>query len=331
MPTVRYLSLFSGIGGFELGLAAAGEKLGIDFDCVGYSEIDKWALRTYERHFSHRALGDVTQIEPAALPEFDLLVAGFPCQPFSTAGDRLGFDDERGTLFFDVARILQHARPRHFILENVKGLLSHGSGETFKDIVRVLTGMGYFLEWSVICSSAHGVPQARERIFIIGHLGGIPGRLVFPLGNNVGRKVDGDPKRSRYGDRVFDSPVTDTPAGELTGFVRSKEPGRPMVWATRSIATTIDANYGAGMGNGGNRTHVGRVDDGVLRLRKLTPLEAERCEGLPDNWTAGHSATQRYRQVGNAVVPQVVEAIVTELYQHAQVNLHRAIATDRGV
>ncbi|MGZ4659833.1 MAG: DNA cytosine methyltransferase [Arthrobacter sp.] len=325
MTTVRYLSLFAGIGGFELGLEAAGAGLGIDFECVGYSEIDKWALRTYERHFDHRAFGDVTQIEPATLPEFDLLVAGFPCQPFSTAGGRLGFDDERGNLFFDIARILQHSRPRHFILENVAGLLGHDAGETFKAIIGVLTRMGsgldgYAVEWQVLDSQDYGVPQSRERIFIVGHLGGTPGRLVFPMGNNVGRKVDGDPKRSGYGDRVFSGPVEDTPAGELTGFVRSKAPGIH-AWASRSIATTIDANYGSGPGYGGNRTHVGRVDNGVLRLRKLTPVEAERCEGLPDNWTAGHSATQRYRQIGNAVVPQVVEAIATELYQHAQINL----------
>ncbi len=314
MTSIRFVSLFSGIGGFELGLAAAGARLGIDFECVGYSEIDKWAIKTYESHFTHTPFGDVTAIEPASLPEFDLLVAGFPCQPFSTAGGRAGFADERGTLFFDVARILQHARPRHFILENVAGLLGHGAGQTFTTIVGVLTRMGYCVEWQVVDSQDYGVPQSRERIFIVGHLGGIPGRLVFPLGNNVGRKVDGDPKRSGYGDRVFSGPVEDSPAGELTGLVRSKALGVE-AWATRTIATTIDANYGSGPGYGGNRTQVGRVDNGVLRLRKLTPLEAERCEGLPDDWTAGHSATQRYRQVGNAVVPNVVEAITMELYQ----------------
>jgi DNA (cytosine-5)-methyltransferase 1 len=308
------MSLFSGVGGFELGLQAAGEKLGIDFECAGYAEIDKWALRTYERHFNHRPFGDVTAIEPASLPAFDLLVAGFPCQPFSSAGERLGFADERGSLFFDVARILQHARPRHFILENVAGLLGHGSGETFKAIIGVLTRMGYCCEWQVLDSQDHSVSQSRERIFIVGHLGGIPDRLVFPLGDNVGRIVDGDPTRSRYGDRVFSGTVEDTPTGELMGLVRSKAPG-VTAWATRTIATTIDANYGSGPGYGGNRTHVGRVDNGVLRLRKLTPVEAERCMGFPDDWTAGHSNHQRYRQMGNAVVPNVVEAVAMELYQ----------------
>lgn len=311
---VRYLSLFSGAGGFELGLDAAGAELDIDFQCVGYSEIDKWAIKTYESHFDHRALGDVTQIEPATLPEFDLLVAGFPCQPFSAAGERQGFADERGTLFFDIARILQHSRPRHFLLENVKGLLGHGYGQTFATIIGILTSLGYCVEWQILDSQDYGVPQSRERVLIVGHLGGIPERPVFPLGANVGRKVDGDPKRSRYGDRIFNSVVEDTPAGELMGMVRTNARNQPS-WATRSVATTIDANYGAGPGYGGNRTQVGRVDGGVLRYRKLTPLEAERCSGFPDNWTAGLSHSQRYQRVGNAVVPNVVKSVTVELYQ----------------
>jgi DNA (cytosine-5)-methyltransferase 1 len=311
VPTVRYLSLFSGIGGFELGLDMAGEELGIDFRCVGYSEIDKWALRTYERHFDHRALGDVTQIEPAALPEYDLLVAGFPCQPFSAAGDRLGFDDARGTLFFDVARILQHSRPRHFILENVPGLLGHGFGQTFSTIIGVLTRLGYCVEWQVLDSQDHGIPQSRQRVFLVGHLGGLPQRPVFPIGDNVGRKVDGDPKRSRYGDRVFDGAVEDT---GMMALVRSRQ-REGVVWTARSTVTVIDAHYGSGPGYAGNRTQAGRVDGGVLRIRQLTPLEAERCQGLPDNWTEGHSRTQRFRQTGNSVVPKVVSSIILRLYE----------------
>jgi DNA (cytosine-5)-methyltransferase 1 len=310
---VRYVSLCSGIGGFELGLESAGRRLGIDFECVGYSEIDKWAIRTYESHFQHRALGGVEAIEPATLPAFELLVAGFPCQSFSTAGAGLGFADERGTVFFDIARILRYSRPRHFILENVKGLLSHGSGETFKAIIRILTGLGYCVEWQLLDSQDYGVPQSRERIFLVGHLGGIPRRPVFPLGVNVGRKVDSDPKRSRYGDRVYSPAVEDTPAGEWFGCVRDRRDGSDL-WSSRRIATTLDANYSSGPGYMGNRVSVARVDDGVLRARRLTPLEAERCQGLPDNWTAGRSDTQRYRQVGNAVVPNVVSAVIMELY-----------------
>jgi DNA (cytosine-5)-methyltransferase 1 len=314
---VRYLSLFSGVGGFERGLLTASHQLGIDFQCVGYAEIDKWAVRTYERHFTHRALGDVQAIEPATLPAFDLLVAGFPCQPFSTAGAGLGFDDERGTLFHDIARVLQHTRPRHFILENVPGLLGHGSGETFSTIIRILSclGDGYAIEWQVLDSQDYGVPQSRQRVFIVGHAGGIPERPVFPFGVNVGRKVDGDPKRSRYGDRVFSPGTDDTPAGEWFGCVRDRLKDGSHLWSSRSIATTIDANYGSGPGYMGNRISVARVDSGVLRARRLTPLEVERVMGFPDNYTAGHSDTQRYRQMGNAVVPNVVAAVAAALYR----------------
>lgn len=312
---VKYLSLFSGVGGFELGLDAAGKELGIDFQCIGYSEIDRWAIKVYERHFNHTALGDVAEIEPPALPEFELLVAGFPCQPFSSAGEGLGFDDERGTVFFDIARILQHSRPKHFLLENVKGLLGHGSGETFKTIVGILTGLGYCVEWQVLDSKDHGVPQSRERVFLVGHLGGIPRRPVFPLDHNVGRKVDGDPKRSRYGDRVYDPAVGSTPPGEWFGCVRDKRITEGFaIWTTRRQATTIDANYGSGPGFLGNRVSVARVDDGVLRARRLTPLEVERCSGFPDNWTIGISDTQRYRRIGNAVVPTCVSAIILKMY-----------------
>jgi DNA (cytosine-5)-methyltransferase 1 len=291
----------------------------MDFQCVGYAEIDKWAIRTYERHFDHRNFGDVEAIEPAALPEFELLVAGFPCQPFSSAGGRLGFADGRGSVFFHIARILQYSRPRHFILENVKGLLSHGRGETFTAIIGILTGLGYCVEWQIIDSQDHGVPQSRERLFLVGHLGEVPVRPVFPFGINVGRKVDGDPKRSRYGDRLHRSAIEDTPAGEWFGVVRDRLQDGTMVWSTREICSTIDAHYGAGPGFLGNRTSVARVDGGVLRARRLTPLEVERVMGLPDNWTAGVSDHQRYRQCGNAVVPAVVTALMMELFHQGMV------------
>lgn len=125
--------MFSGIGGFELGIEKAAKTLGIEAECVGYSEIDKHAIATYERHFNHDNYGDATLINPDALPVFDLLAGGFPCQAFSIGGKRLGFEDTRGTLFFDIARILAVRQPQHFILENVKGLLSHQGGADFQN------------------------------------------------------------------------------------------------------------------------------------------------------------------------------------------------------
>lgn len=181
MTDIRYFSMFSGIGGFELGIGLAALKAGIDATCVGYSEIDSAAIATYEEHFDHRNFGDITAIDAEQLPDFNLLVGGFPCQAFSIAGKRGGFDDTRGTLFFDVARIIRAKRPQHFILENVRGLLSHDSGRTLQTILGVLTDLGYCVEWQVLNSKNHGVPQSRERIYLVGHHGGLTARSVFPF------------------------------------------------------------------------------------------------------------------------------------------------------
>jgi DNA (cytosine-5)-methyltransferase 1 len=172
---MKYLSLFSGIGGFELGIGDKGE-------CVGYSEKDKYAIQVYSRHFDHRNYGDITKINEKALPDFDLIVGGFPCQAFSIAGKRHGFQDTRGTLFFDIARIAREKQPRLLLLENVKGLLSHDEGRTFLTILCTLDELGYDCQWQVLNSKDFGVPQNRERVFIIGHLRGTRRPEVFPIG-----------------------------------------------------------------------------------------------------------------------------------------------------
>jgi DNA (cytosine-5)-methyltransferase 1 len=206
---MKYLSLFTGIGGFELGITNAygvanrhkeqGEAqmvLGNEYQstgeyvegtatCIGYSEIDKYAIQIYQRHFQdHKNYGDITKINEKELPDFDLLCGGFPCQSFSIAGKRGGFSDTRGTLFFDIARILKAKKPRLLLLENVKGLLSHDEGRTFATIISTLDELGYDLQWQVLNSKNHGVPQNRERVFIVGHLRGTRRPEVFPFGLN---------------------------------------------------------------------------------------------------------------------------------------------------
>lgn len=179
MKHIRYASMFAGIGGMELGIEQAAAELGITTECAWYSENDKHAIKTYERHFNHDNYGDATLINADSLPEFDLLAAGFPCPSFSSAGKRLGFDDTRGTLFFDVARIIKAKEPRFFILENVKGLVSHDNGQTLRIVLATLDGLGYQLQWKVLNSKDYGVPQNRERIYIVGNLGGTPRPQVF--------------------------------------------------------------------------------------------------------------------------------------------------------
>jgi DNA (cytosine-5)-methyltransferase 1 len=209
---MRYLSLFSGYGGFELGIQQAYEDLqdlsdtteheheaenpnnlqrGMESNtkarlgnpiCIGFSEIDKYATQIYKKHFNHKEYGDIKSINPSELPDFDLLCGGFPCQAFSIAGKRAGFEDTRGTLIYDVFRIIKEKHPKLVLLENVKGLLSHDSGRTFKTIITSLAELGYAVEWQVLNAKNFGVPQNRERVFIVGHLGGFGGRQVFPIG-----------------------------------------------------------------------------------------------------------------------------------------------------
>ena len=176
--SVRVFSMFSGIGGFELGI----QQSDINTELVGYAEIDKYAISIFKKQLKGvKNYGDATTIEPWRIPDFDLLVGGFPCQAFSVAGKQQGFNDTRGTLFFDIARVCAEKRPRYLVLENVKGLLSHDSGKTFQTILGVLADLGYRVEWQVLNSKDFGVPQNRERVFIVGHLGERSGQEIFPL------------------------------------------------------------------------------------------------------------------------------------------------------
>ena len=301
---MKYFSMFSGIGGFEIGIQHASDKQSTEIEqdgqgrnrdtdevghdvlstsrttplCVGYSEIDKYAIKVYERQFNgHRNYGDATAINAAELPDFDLLVGGFPCQAFSIAGKRAGFNDTRGTLFFDIARILKEKQPRHLVLENVKGLLSHDSGRTFTTIIGVLTDLGYLVEWQVLNSKDFGVPQNRERVYIVGHLGNECGRKVFPITKDGGLSVE----------------------------------------RQRQVSPTITQRY---YKQGQSDPYV--FNDSTPSIRRLTPRECERLQGFPDNWTAlgvgdePISDTQRYKMCGNAVTVNTIEAVMRGILSH---------------
>lgn len=165
---IRFFDMFSGIGGFREGLNRAG-----GFSCVGHCEIDKYADRSYRAIFNTEGewfCNDAKKIRPEELPEFDLLCGGFPCQAFSVAGKRQGFEDARGTLFFEIARLVKARRPPYLLLENVPGLLSHNKGATFNTILYTLYELGYHVEWQVLNSKDFGVPQSRKRVYLIGYL-----------------------------------------------------------------------------------------------------------------------------------------------------------------
>ena len=179
---MKFLDLFAGIGGFRLGMESAGHE------CVGFCEIDKYARASYKAIHNTEGeieLHDITAVSDESIRGFgsvDVICGGFPCQAFSIAGHRRGFEDTRGTLFFEICRFASILRPKYLFLENVRGLLNHDGGATFETIIRTLDGLGYDVEWQVLNSKNFGVPQNRERVFIIGHLRGERTRNVFPIG-----------------------------------------------------------------------------------------------------------------------------------------------------
>ncbi len=168
---ITFIDLFAGIGGIRLGFENACKEIGLSTNCVFSSEIKSHAISVYKENFKEEKVhGDITQIDAKSIPDFDYLLAGFPCQSFSTAGKRKGFSDIRGTLFFDIVRILKEKKPIGFILENVDGLVKHDGGETFKTILRELEELEYKVSWKVLNASDFGIPQSRKRIYIIGSL-----------------------------------------------------------------------------------------------------------------------------------------------------------------
>lgn len=207
---MKFLDLFAGIGGFRLGLEQAGHE------CVGFCEIDKFARQSYKAIHNtegEREYHDITTVSNEEWRTLrgtvDLICGGFPCQAFSIAGKRKGFLDEtRGTLFFEIARAAEQIKPRTLFLENVRGLLSHDKGRTFRTIISTLDELGYDAEWQILNSKNFGVPQNRERVFIIGHLRGERGREVFPIGGENSGAIDVINKESgmpRETNRVYSS------------------------------------------------------------------------------------------------------------------------------
>lgn len=191
---MKFLDLFAGIGGFRLGMESAGHE------CVGFCEIDKFARESYKAIHNTEGeieLHDITRVTDESIRRFgsvDIICGGFPCQAFSIAGNRRGFEDTRGTLFFEIARFASILRPKYLFLENVRGLLNHENGITFETIISTLDELGYNVEWQLLNSKDFGVPQNRERVFIIGHLRGERTRNVFPI-NGESEQSDYQPPK----------------------------------------------------------------------------------------------------------------------------------------
>jgi DNA (cytosine-5)-methyltransferase 1 len=331
---MKFIELFAGIGGFRYGLENCNirpdelanskrpeERNNIKnklqqreyMDCVYANEFNKYAAQIYERHYEKPDTRDIREVSAEEIPDHDLLTAGFPCQSFSIAGKRGGFEDTRGTLFFEIARIAKQKQPRLLLLENVKGLLSHDKGKTFGTILNTLDELGYDLQWQVLNSKDFGVPQNRERVFIVGHLRGTSRPEVFPIGGTATKDnavfIDESQWRREEKLRVYDG---------VCNTLNTAGGGGHIPLTTRKVANTIDANYYKGINSNPGHASSNRGIEQCGRIRRLTPVECERLQGFPDDWTkygiedgkqVEISDTQRYKCLGNAVTTNVVTAI----------------------
>lgn len=321
--TIRVVDLFAGVGGIRLGFAQAAKEIGITTDCVFSCEIDDWACKTYRKNFpndTHDPKCDITAVDAKAIPDFDVLLAGFPCQAFSIAGKRGGFEDTRGTLFFDVARIIKEKQPKVFLLENVKGLTNHRSGKTLQVILNTLReDLGYTVFYKVLNAKEYGVAQLRERIYIVGFKTGGKG-FEYPLPLPQGeRKVIRDIIEEKPVDaRYYLS--TSYLAALKAHKARHQALGHGFGYEVRDLDEVAGTIVCGGMGKERNLIVDTRQTDFTVRthikgeynkegLRKMTPLEWERLQGFPDNWTAGIADVHRYKQMGNSVAVPVIKAV----------------------
>ena len=327
---MKFIELFAGVGAFRLGLERTGHE------CVWANEWLERPRSIYARNFGEQPDGrDIRDVSAGDIPDADLLVGGFPCATFSVAGKRTGFslDDTRGTLAFEMFRLARDKGIPYLLFENVKGLLNHDGGRTFEIILEVLDGMGYDCQWELLDSQNFGVPQHRERIFLIGHLRGKPRPKVFPIGRAT-RSNDETNTQERKGREGFFSNISPTldahyyKGGNARQYVVQTESRRDkeMRTYTEGIVPTLTAQMGTGGGNVPyvrpmlDEARVNKSEDGFA-IRKLTPLECERLQGLPDGWTEFYddgrrvSDSERYERCGRTITIPVVEAIGRRLHE----------------
>jgi DNA (cytosine-5)-methyltransferase 1 len=308
----KFIDIFSGIGGFRIAFESQGGS------CVFSSDIDKWANETYFQNFGEYPEGDIAKIESNNIPDHDILCGGFPCQPFSIAGRRMGFSDTRGTLFFEIERILKDKKPKAFLLENVKGLVNHNKGNTFLTIKNSLEKLGYNLFYNVLNSKDYGVPQNRERIFIVGFKEKVNFEFPKPWDLDINVK---DILEKNIQDHKLSEIASSHVDKHFQSFIESKTLNEkyPLFATEIRPSRCVFRNDGsspcltAKMGTGGNNVPVL-----VPEKRKLTVRECLRIQGFPDNFKIKPNNSQSYKQVGNSVTVPVIKLIAKEMMKHLE-------------
>lgn len=305
----RMIDLFAGIGGTRLGFQLTGKVR-----TVFTSEWDKFSQKTYYTNFGEMPYGDITQIDETKIPDHEILVAGFPCQAFSQAGKKLGFEDTRGTLFFDVARIIKAKRPQMFLLENVKNLKTHDKGRTYQTIIKTLENLDYTVDSQLFKARDFGAPQNRERIYIVGFDNNQvknahdfqfpkPPRPETKVGNVLEKEVD-----SKYtiSDKLWEGHQRRKSEHKTkgNGF------GYTLFNEDSDYTNTISARY---YKDGSEIL----IEQKGKNPRKITPREAARLQGFPEDFIIPVSDTQAYKQFGNSVCVPVIHSIANEMIKFA--------------
>lgn len=319
---LKMIDLFAGIGGIRI----AFENNNVN--CVMSSEIDKYACETYSINFGEIPLGDITKIDIDSIPEFDIIACGFPCQPFSIGGFRKGFDDTRGTLFFEIERIIKNRKPKAFLLENVAGLVSHDHGQTILVIENKLKSLGYNFKWELMNACNYGVPQNRNRWYCVGFRQDLnigfdrseenrAFTFNFPIKREL--KIFLKDIIKENNDKQYS--ITETAQRNiqmyLPNFLMSKRyyGSEDIIIANEIRASRcnfrsdgISPCLTAKMGTGGNNVPVL-----VSQMRKLTENECLKIMGFPNQYKIKQNSSHSYKQIGNSVVVSLVSEIVREM------------------
>lgn len=324
LQNYNFIDLFAGIGGFHLALESMGAN------CVFASEWDKFAAETYQENFNIKPFGDITKINEKDIPKHDILCGGFPCQAFSISGKQKGFEDTRGTLFFDIARIVNYHKPKVLFLENVKNLTKHDEGKTLKTIIKTLEELEYSVFTKVLNSSNFGLPQNRERVYIVAFHNSLNSKTFkFPVPPNnavcLEDILENEPKNAKIIERediemYKNYLVTNSLFSEIDLLNKPIQIGKvnkggqgERIYHTLGHSITLSA-YGGGVGS---KTGLYVVNG---KIRKLSPRECARVQGFPDNFILNSSDIQTYKQFGNSVSVNVLQHILIEISKVLKLN-----------
>jgi DNA (cytosine-5)-methyltransferase 1 len=298
---VRFIDLFCGIGGFRIATEQVAKEVAIPVRCVFSCDIDEECQKAYAENFGETPAGDITTIRSEDIPDHDVLLAGFPCQPFSIIGQRKGFEDTRGTLFFDIARILQAKKPASFLLENVKLLGGHNNGKTLKRIMLALRELGYYSYFRILNALDFGLPQKRERVFIVGFKE--PCSFDWPKGG-----VSMTPLKEILEDNV----PKEYYASEhirMNRLKKHKPTEEPTIWHENKAGHISAYPFSCALRAGASYNYLL-----VNGERRLTPREMLRLQGFPDGFKIVCNYSQTRKQAGNSLPIPVAKSVLRNLF-----------------